>query len=224
MIGLEYILALYDMPHTDLAKKLNISRQNINQWIKGKNKIPKKHLPSLSKIFNIPEEYFQKELNDIDKLKIQKKKIESEMVEFEYEDTIIDGNTGEEITITQTYLDSEEQFYLEHISYEIDEKELYAKIKGTLDKCFRDDEGSMDDGLCDAWTLLEDFQKFTDIMNKESINKNTIRKILRAIKLAYGKGFDSDEFVKKIMEAIKEEEDKNKKDWEEIKDLWKDDN
>lgn len=229
MIGLEYILNLYNMQHQELAEKLGIKKQNINLWIKKKQNISKKYLPILSEIFKVPEEMFQKELNDIDKLKIQKKKIESEMVEFEYEDTIIDDETGEEITITRTYLDNGEQFYLEHISYEIEEKELYAKIKGTLDRCFKDDEDSMDAGLYDAWTLLEDFEKFADIMNKENINKNTVRKILRAIKLAYGGGFDSDKFVKKIMEAIKEEEDekeKNRKAWEEISDsleLLKDD-
>ncbi|QXE20023.1 YdaS family helix-turn-helix protein [Clostridium sp. 001] len=224
MIGLEYILALYNINHSKLAEELGIKRQNINQWIRGKNKIPKKYLPIVSKMFNIPEEIFQKELSDIDKLKIQKMKIENEMDETEYEDTIIDEKTGEEITITRTYLGSGEEFYLQNLSYEIQEKELYAKIKRTLDNCFNDDDDSMDGGLHDAWTLLEDFDKFADIMRNENINKNTIRKILLAIRLAYGKGFESDKFIRKVMEAIKEEEEKNKKYLKEVKDLWEDDN
>ena len=34
IIGLEYILALYDMQHIDLAERLGIKKQNINMWIK----------------------------------------------------------------------------------------------------------------------------------------------------------------------------------------------
>lgn len=60
MIGLEYILALYNINHSKLAEELGIKRQNINQWVKGKGKIPKKYIPILSKKFNIQEEYFQK--------------------------------------------------------------------------------------------------------------------------------------------------------------------
>ncbi|KOY66340.1 YdaS family helix-turn-helix protein [Clostridium sporogenes] len=79
MKGIEYVLALYNMPHTELARELGITRQNINQWVKGKGKIPKKYLPVLSKMFNVPEEYFQKEINDIDKLIIQKEKLKMEL-------------------------------------------------------------------------------------------------------------------------------------------------
>lgn len=83
MIGLEYILALYNMPHTELAEELGIARQNINQWIKGKGKgkIPKKYLPILSKKFGISEKYFNKELNEVDEIKIQKLKIAKEIKE-----------------------------------------------------------------------------------------------------------------------------------------------
>lgn len=78
MIGLEYILGLYNIPHTELAKELGIARQNINLWIKCKGKIPEKHLPKLSEKFRIPEEYFQKELTKEDELKIQGIKIDNE--------------------------------------------------------------------------------------------------------------------------------------------------
>lgn len=67
------------MEHQYLAEKLGIKKQNINLWIKGKQKIPKKHLPILSDIFGIEEEYFQKDLDDIDKLIIQKEKLRREL-------------------------------------------------------------------------------------------------------------------------------------------------
>ena len=71
MIGLEYVLKLFEMTQQELASKLEIKQQNIDSWIKGKRNIPKKWLPTLAEIFNIPEEYFQKELNYQDKEKIQ---------------------------------------------------------------------------------------------------------------------------------------------------------
>lgn len=87
MIGLEYILSLYNIPHIKLAEELGIARQNINLWIKGKGKIPKKYLPKLKEMFNIDEEYFQKELDELDKLIIQKEKLKKELKPniFEYQ-------------------------------------------------------------------------------------------------------------------------------------------
>ncbi|MGG7058966.1 YdaS family helix-turn-helix protein [Clostridium tertium] len=77
--GLEYILALYDMQHVELAEKLGIKKQNINMWIKGKQNISKKYLPVLEEIFNIKQEYFNKDIDEIDKLEIQKEKLKKEL-------------------------------------------------------------------------------------------------------------------------------------------------
>ncbi|WP_061312566.1 helix-turn-helix domain-containing protein [Clostridium botulinum] len=79
MIGLEYVLNLYNMQHQELAEKLGIRKQNINLWIKGKQGVSKKHLPKLSEIFNLPEEYFQKELTELDKIIIQKVKLQKDI-------------------------------------------------------------------------------------------------------------------------------------------------
>lgn len=79
LIGLEYILGLYNMQHVELADSLEIRKQNINMWIKKKQKIPKKYMPILKDIFGIDEEYFIKELNEIDKLEIQKEKLKMDL-------------------------------------------------------------------------------------------------------------------------------------------------
>ncbi|MPM75333.1 hypothetical protein SDC9_122325 [bioreactor metagenome] len=79
IIGLEYILALYDMQHIDLAEKLGIKKQNINMWIKGKQNISKKYLPVLENIFGIRQEYFSKTIDEIDKLEIQKEKLKIDL-------------------------------------------------------------------------------------------------------------------------------------------------
>lgn len=79
LIGLEYILDLYNIQHVELAERLGLKKQNINLWIKGKQGIPKKYLPELAKMFEVNEEYFSKELNEIEKLEIQKEKLKKDL-------------------------------------------------------------------------------------------------------------------------------------------------
>ena len=79
IIGLEYILALYDIQHIELAEHLGIKKQNINLWIKGKQKIPKKYIPILEEYFGINKDYFSKDIDEIDKLEIQKEKLKRDL-------------------------------------------------------------------------------------------------------------------------------------------------
>jgi len=72
MIGLKYILELNNnMNYTTLAKRLNIHVSNISIWVNCKRIIPSKYLLTLSEIFQISQCYFQKEINEDDKIKIQ---------------------------------------------------------------------------------------------------------------------------------------------------------
>jgi len=83
MIGFEYICNLFNIQYKDVAKELELSKQTINSWTSGKRKIPKKYIPILSEKFdNIPEEYFQKEIADIDKIKIQRIKLDNEIERY----------------------------------------------------------------------------------------------------------------------------------------------
>ncbi|MCT4620587.1 MAG: hypothetical protein N4A62_14475 [Marinisporobacter sp.] len=79
MIGLEYILSLYNMQHIELAEKLGIKKQNINMWVKKKQKIPKKYLPILEKLFGLNQQYFSEDLSEIEKLEIQKEKLKRDL-------------------------------------------------------------------------------------------------------------------------------------------------
>ena len=66
LIGLEYILNLFNLQHIELAEKLGIKKQNINMWVKGRQNIPKKYLPVLEELFGIDQFYFGRELSEID--------------------------------------------------------------------------------------------------------------------------------------------------------------
>lgn len=201
MIGLEHILHLYKIQHNDLANELGIAKQNISRWIKGERKIPKKYLPILSKKFNIPEEYFQKELDKLDETKIEKIKLENGIKEIEYKEKTTDPETGEKYTVYGTYSDTRDIDSLKQLSYEIDEHELYEKIKKSLDN-YSEKNSDIDEALDQKLMLLQDYHKFVDIMSSDKINKDIVREIIKSIELAYKNTMGGDGFTRIIVEAI----------------------
>ena len=66
MIGLNYIRNLYKKTTVDLAEELGVTNGLISQWEQGKKPIPAKRVEQLSKLFDIPEQYFTKQVSDID--------------------------------------------------------------------------------------------------------------------------------------------------------------
>lgn len=225
MIGLEYILKISGMGNTELAERLGIKKQNISRWFKGERKIPVKYLPTLIELFQVDEKYFQKELNEIDKLEIQKIRMENDIVEEEYEDFVTDPDTGEEIPITRTYIDSGLLQAINMTDYNISEKKLLANIKESLDKCFvsaqeQEDEDYFDDGLSEANELLSLYEHFFGLIKSPKVDKNILRDVLRAINVAYGKAFTSDKFTRTIAKIIKEYDEEKRKEAEEIAELF----
>lgn len=70
MIGLEYIVKEFHIGYKEVAHQLGISPQTIQDWLKNRRSIPKKRLEQLSTTFNLPMEFFQKELNSIEKREV----------------------------------------------------------------------------------------------------------------------------------------------------------
>jgi len=133
MIGLEYVLKLFEMTQQELAYKLEIKQQNIDSWIKGKRKIPKKHLPKLVDIFNVPEEYFQKELETKDKEKIQMMKLyetnDEEKLGYKI-DKIIDD---EKWDLGEHESEFEEEMKISLLEYNSAKEDLLGNIQKILD-------------------------------------------------------------------------------------------
>lgn len=130
MIGLEYILNLYNMQHIELAEKLGIKKQNINMWIKGKQNIPKKYLPILEEIFGLNEKYFTKELDEIDQLEIQKEKLKRELkpVIKKHEQQFMIGKVNDIVEVP--IYDKEE---INSIERDIEKAKLVSRFKEALD-------------------------------------------------------------------------------------------
>jgi len=131
LIGLEYILNLYNFPHIELADKLGIRKQNINFWVKGRQNIPKKYMPVLEELFGIRGEYFDKELTEIDRLEIQKEKLKKELepvvMKYEQQVSIDEINDLMEIPI----YDREE---VNSIERDIDKTKLLMRFKVSMDE------------------------------------------------------------------------------------------
>lgn len=130
MIGLEYILNLYNLQHIELAERLGIKKQNINMWVKGRQNIPKKYLPVLEELFGIDQSYFGRELSEIEQLEIQKEKLKRDLnpVIKKYEQQFSSGEINDLVEVP--IYDKEEMNAIER---EIEKAKLVSKFKTAMD-------------------------------------------------------------------------------------------
>ncbi len=129
MIGLEYILGLYGMQHIDLAEHLGIKKQNINLWLKGKQGIPKKYLPILEELFQVKAEYFSKELDEIEKLEIQKEKLKKDLQPIIKNHEYVLNEGAEKLDLVPVY-DKEE---INTIERSIEKASIVKKFRESLE-------------------------------------------------------------------------------------------
>ncbi|MBY6929781.1 helix-turn-helix domain-containing protein [Clostridium botulinum] len=212
MIGLEFICKLYDKQFKDLAEELGVSKQVINGWIKGKYKISKKHLPKLAEIFKQKEECFQKELTDVEQIEIQQKKIRNELIEYEYENTFIDEDSGEKVTIIETQPDQEQQYEDNFLEFKKNIIKLHNKIDSTIGSEFRngviDSDINLNADLFDAERLLELYEMFAEMIKRGTISRDTIKKILKGMRHYEGRSFSKDRDILEVSRLIKQIENK----------------
>jgi len=130
VIGLEYILNLFNLQHIELAEKLGIKKQNINMWVKGRQNIPKKYLPVLEELFGIDQSYFGRVLTDIDQLEIQKEKLKRDLnpVIKRHEQQFSLGKMNNLVDVP--IYDKEEMNVIER---EIEKAKLVSKFKSVMD-------------------------------------------------------------------------------------------
>lgn len=210
MIGLTYVRNLCAKSMQSTADDADISKQTVYKWENKKIPISKESLDKLEKIFKIPRQYFQKELDEIDKLKIQMIRMKNEMVSIEYEDTIINPATGEETSVTSVYHDANIEYSFSRMEYDISELELLNKMKNTLNTCFIDGSSKADGGLKDASNLLKLYSTFVNIVADKNINTNTVINLLNAVRVSYQQYDTDDKFIKDIAERIRMQNESEK--------------
>ncbi|MDZ5038213.1 helix-turn-helix domain-containing protein [Clostridium perfringens] len=213
MIGLEYLLDINNMQSKQLAEMLGIGKAAVSSWINKKRLISTKHYEKLKEIFKVPEEYFQKELTEIDKLNLQRLKLENDTVEYTYKDTIWDEETKQEIEVDRVGYNMPVET-MEMLDLDIKHKELFKNIDDLIARRTEDAEDEWD-YIGKKAEVLEVFELLYEIMNKEYIPYRRIKNILNSIKVAKEKRMESDLFVRKLAAVIREQMMRDKKTEEE---------
>jgi len=117
------------MPHTELAEHLGIKKQNINLWVKGKQGIPKKYLPILRELFQVDEVYLTKELDEIEKLEIQKEKLKKDLQPIIKRHKRVLNDVGDQLEEIPVY-DKDE---INTIERSIEKAKLIERFKESLE-------------------------------------------------------------------------------------------
>ncbi|MBO3392528.1 hypothetical protein CYK72_15935 [Clostridium perfringens] len=213
MIGLEYLLDINNMQSKQLAEMLGVGKATVSSWINQKRLISTKHYEKLKEIFKVPEEYFQKELTELDKLKLQQLKLETDTFEYTYTDTIWDDEKQQEIEVDciGTNIPYE---YMEMLDLDIREKELFNNLNNLIAKRTNNSENEWD-YIGRKADILEIFETLVEIMDKEYIPDRRVKEVLDSIKIAKGNRLANSLFVKKLSVVIKEQMMRDKKTEEE---------
>lgn len=213
MIGLEYLLDINNMQSKQLAEMLGVGKATVSSWINQKRLISTKHYEKLKEIFKVPEEYFQKELTELDKLKLQQLKLETDTFEYTYTDTIWDDEKQQEIEVDciGTNIPYE---YMEMLDLDIREKELFNNLNNLIAKRTNNSEDEWD-YIGRKADVLEIFETLVEIMDKEYIPDKRVKEVLDSIKIAKGNRLANSLFVKKLSVVIKEQMMRDKKTEEE---------
>lgn len=218
MSSLNWIRNLYKLSMEDLAKheKMKVSKQLISQWENGKRPISKQKLKILSEIFGIKEEYFTRELTDDDKQQIEFTRYQQEIEEiekricesangYEYEDTVIDKDTGQEIRIINTGVQQDYDLveYKEYKLFQVKQLKMINRLKKTLEPKVDEQFGYLH--LPDD--QLQNYELLVSIIESEKVNLTILLKILKGIALHYNviNQFDVDPIVKNIKKLLEKE-------------------
>ncbi|MBZ5752180.1 helix-turn-helix domain-containing protein [Metabacillus rhizolycopersici] len=192
MIGLEYILSLYNMQHIELAERLGIKKQNINLWIKRKQNIPKKYLPILTELFGIEEEYFIKELTEVEKLEIQKEKLKKDLkpIITNHEQQFMIGDVNDIVEVP--VYDKEEMNTIER---NIEKAKLVSRFKQAIE-------------MVDDNPNLDTFKLIVELLEKsqhEVILHKTIEALAHYLEVLpdwVSTGPEQDEFESDLFEVL----------------------
>lgn len=239
MLGLEYIRTIFGDTTVTLAEKLGISNVNISQWENGKKPIPEKRLEELHSLYNIPENYFSKELTPLEQLKVKWVKVKKEYDDsFVVEDVPIEFDENGKPTEYANIPHCNEGLgiYLREIEADIKVEKVIEEVRSTIKESgqdFSDDYREMD--------YVHDKEATTNLIHKfvSLIKTNDMRflaYILRAVELSGEDGdawgeipkFDKNGLTGKVLAVIKEwkeaEQKRREAEYQEYKELFGIDN
>lgn len=216
MIGLEEILKVNGISVADLAKDLGIARGNIYNWLNSKRKIPQATLEKLSERFNVPKEYFSKELTEVERLKVKSNMIGNLINETtnEYEDIVI-NQRGEEEKVIMEHIDYSLVDAKNKMEEEIEELETSEKIINRVSKIFKDKS--------DNTNFPKVFNEVINCIENTKAPLSVLQDVFIALDEVYGTGTTTEksEFVTKLIADLKENKTNRENEKKKIDELIK---
>lgn len=204
-MGLKKILKIYNISVADLAQRLGIARGNIYNWFNGKRKIPKSMLEKLSQLFNLPEEFFCKELSEIDILNIKKT-----MVENLIDDSLKNAETDEaEQCISNSLVE-----WRNSLCDDIDNLEMKNSILSRISETLN---GKNIDGIS------KNYNNVADVIDSNKVPHSVLNDVLQAVLFSYDvKEYKSNnKFIDDLMKIIKDYENERQRQKKELDELIK---
>ncbi len=196
LIGLEYVLSLYNLTQQELAEELGIKKQNISQWVKGSRKIPKKYLTYLSEKFKIPVPYFSMEIKKSDELKIKIIKLKNENpfqkvnrvfdpIRREFKEEVYEQSVENEITL---------------LNIEIERQELLEIIYKIINFDFDNKTDHIKEYANENRKIIGVFDYITTILESKKVESDFLMEILNAVVLSFKieEGFDMRPLVRDL--------------------------
>lgn len=179
MKGLEYIASLRGLSITDVGDRLGVARQNVHQWISGARKIPKKYLPVLKEAFELPEEFFDKELTEIDKLKIKSLEFSKEIEKSKHviSEAIYDHKSKKWVAIEKHHYNENAIEAQREIDVEIEALEVIGKIKDDVYDA-ESEARSSEDYIGHVSAATNSYKLLNKVRENNKINDNTVEKVL----------------------------------------------
>lgn len=205
MIGLEFIAKTFKMEYKQIAEEIGVSPATIQDWLKGRRKVPQKRSEQLSKMFNLPSDYFGRVLTNSEQLKIQILELEKNDVGHEVPFT---DETGNEVGTTLWY---ENEGIIRHLREEADRLEVIKKLTNKIETIMANED--VDPSDWGNTTSYDVFASVSRILTKYKYEqRQALEVILHMIDLDNHQveedillGFYSTEFISRYVPSGMEE-------------------
>lgn len=196
--ALDYLIQLKGIAQNELSEQLDVSKPNLNMWCTGKQNIPKKYIPILEQIFNVPSEFIVlKEITEVDKLEMQKEKLINEAEPEEHR--FIDYAGNEQVSYGAS---KELKEKLRKIDLELDFQKFLQELKEDFQKLKEniDDE----EKIKEAEIMMGIYGFANNIYKSGAIEPIRFIDILSAISDGYGSENPvyKDELTMKLVELF----------------------
>jgi len=205
MIGLQYILETNNMSVSDLANKLGIARGNIYNWFSEKRAIPSVTLEKLSDLFQFPQNFFSKELSEVEMAKVREVMADKLL---DNKDKIINKTFSHRVSTLKLGISSSDDKKEREVKVLKNRK--IAKAVDTLRTLFSESE--------DIAKLEEIFDDFNEIVGCHKVSIMVMKDILLSVSIAYGlkEADESNEFTKNFVDAIVNNENERQRKKKEV--------